>query len=264
MVVITLLSVIVLGLMAMFNQTQRAFRAGMTQVDVLEAGRMATHMVAREMEEMSPARQRGVNFYASLPTVSIILRQPLTGGTTSRQNVMEEVFFLTRENRQWIGIGYVVTNPDEGIGSLYRFQQILNVSQNPAVLYTNFVNTPVTNMSRILDGVVHFRVRAYNTNGVWMTENTTNFYANIYLTNANAGTWPQLSYPEVSHCRFESNALPASVEVELGILEPQIFEKYRSIPVSPANMEFLQEQAARVHIFRQRIPIRNVDPSAYK
>jgi hypothetical protein len=53
---------------------------------------------------------------------------------------------------------------------------------------------------------------------------------------------------------FASNALPAMVEIELGILEPQTLEQARSV-LNPDV--FLQKQAGKVHIFRQQIPIRN-------
>ena len=48
LVVVALLSVIILGLVAMFSQTQRAYTLGMTQVDVLEGGRAVTEMITRE------------------------------------------------------------------------------------------------------------------------------------------------------------------------------------------------------------------------
>ena len=53
MVAVTLMSVIVLGLLAMFSQTQRAFRTGITQVDVMEGGRAACELMAREMEQIT-------------------------------------------------------------------------------------------------------------------------------------------------------------------------------------------------------------------
>src|SRR5690348_10204498 len=43
-----LLLVITLGLTAMFNQTQRAFRMGMESVDVYEGTRAATEMMGRD------------------------------------------------------------------------------------------------------------------------------------------------------------------------------------------------------------------------
>src|SRR5450631_107530 len=53
MVTVALLAVIILGLVAMFNQTRRAFTSSLTQVDVLESGRAAADLVGREMEQMA-------------------------------------------------------------------------------------------------------------------------------------------------------------------------------------------------------------------
>jgi hypothetical protein len=61
-----------------------------------------------------------------------------------------------------------------------------------------------------------------------------------------------------------SNAVPAYVELELGILEAQILKKSRSIPNPLLQSNFLSGYAAQEHIFRQRIPIRNVDTTAYR
>ena len=46
LVVMALLSLIVLALMAVFNSTQTAFRASVTQTDILEAGRAAMDLIA--------------------------------------------------------------------------------------------------------------------------------------------------------------------------------------------------------------------------
>src|SRR5262245_6044945 len=73
MVVMGLLTVIILGLMMMFNQTKKAFTAGMTQVDVLENGRTVTEMIARELSQIVPngmhGRSNSPNFSVILPTV---------------------------------------------------------------------------------------------------------------------------------------------------------------------------------------------------
>src|SRR5580765_490659 len=178
MVVMALLSVIVLGLLLMFDQTQRAFRSGMTQTDVLEGGRAATELISRELSQIAPANHaQGVNFYAVVPPFDPLL-QPLPGmvaqpGTVNyyRTNLMEEMFFLTRENQNWTGIGYRVSDPLGGVGTLYRYEtNVSAIFTDPSVLYTNWLyNVPLTKMSRVLDGVVHFKVRAYDTNGFWIT-----------------------------------------------------------------------------------------------
>ena len=72
-VVMALLSIIILGLLAMFTQTQRAFRTGMTQADVLESGRIFSDMISRELAQITPANQSNVLNFA----VSLVDRQPL-------------------------------------------------------------------------------------------------------------------------------------------------------------------------------------------
>src|SRR2546427_12839187 len=49
MVTVALLSFIVLGLLAMFTQTQRAFTSGMTQTDVMQSGRAVVETIARDL-----------------------------------------------------------------------------------------------------------------------------------------------------------------------------------------------------------------------
>ena len=60
--------------------------------------------------------------------------------------------------------------------------------------------------------------------------------------------------------------LPAAVEMELGLLEQHAWERYNSIGSAAARLAYLQREdiSSRVHLFRQRIPIRNVDPLAYQ
>jgi hypothetical protein len=54
------------------------------------------------------------------------------------------------------------------------------------------------------------------------------------------------------------------VEFELGVLEPQTLARYRSIPDVTTQSNFLASHAGNVHLFRQRIAIPNLDPSAYQ
>ncbi len=53
--VVVLLSFIVLALMAVFNSTQAAFRASVTQTDVLESGRAVMEMISDDLRAMTPA-----------------------------------------------------------------------------------------------------------------------------------------------------------------------------------------------------------------
>jgi hypothetical protein len=77
---------------------------------------------------------------------------------------------------------------------------------------------------------------------------------------------PTPTLGEVGFYMF-SNTLPASVEIQLGLLEDHTLQRAQALPdAAPvwARSNYLAQQAGKVHLFRQRIPIRNVDPSAYQ
>jgi len=116
------------------------------------------------------------------------------------------------------------------------------------------------NVSKILDGVVHFEVRAFDTNGFSINPTNSDLVAESVRTNS-------FLSPIVSGLvdySFPSNQIPAFVELELGVLEQQTYERYRQIPVATAQYDYLQKQAGHVQLFRQRVTLRNVDRTAYQ
>jgi len=298
----------------MFSQTQRAFRLSMTQADILEAGRAVTEMIPRELEQTVPSSRNAVNFaVAMIPNSAPLapLTQSLPGTTLKRTNLLQDCFLLLRQNQSWIGIGYCVRINDPttgrlnlpevspgqlGAGSLYRFAATLPVlynsanasdprnglPQDPSALYVAFRNACVPGSAdsllisnRICDGVVHFRLRAFATNGFplfsdafqtnacFRTNSLTPGYSLVRQTLA----VPSLAFPDNwSGLYFASNAVPATVEMELGLLEQYAWERYNSIGNSAARLAYLQrdDTSSRVHLLRQRIPIRNVDPLPYQ
>jgi len=300
MVTVGLLTFIILGLLMMFNQTQRAFRTGMTQTDVLESGRATMDLLARELEQMSPSeapdyidnfgiKRRATNFFVepslvfpSDPTLTFSWKTPmvqeLPGNSLSRTNLFQRFFFLSKLNQDWMGTGYEVVPDDQNrcLGTLYRYSATNFPRGNFLNLSGQFLRTPVTNLSRIADGIVHLRLRAYAKNGYLITTNiftgtnaTFALRPNGPYTNVpNALAFGSASYSSTADerqasCYFMSNALPGYLELELGVLEPQILQKYRSIGVASAASLYLSNHVAQVHIFRQRIPVRNLDLSVY-
>ena len=287
LVVVVLMSFIILALMAVFNSTQAAFRASITQTDVLEGGRSAMGLIKSDFESMAPSfgqsNQSAAYGLSSVPvnfSVGVItsgtntpLVQALTGSGFQRTNVLEKFFILTRQNTMWTGVGYVVdTTSTSYLNPLYRFSISTNVlAADPTVLYNNFrtnlpdwtglpISPTTPGMSHLMDGVVHLTVRAYDTNGVWMT----NGYANLAnLTVKNVQFQPS-TLGEVGFYMY-SNTLPASVEIQLGVLEDRTLQRAESLANNAtAQMAYLSNHVGQVHLFRQRIPIRNVDPSAYQ
>ena len=55
LVAMTLLSLIVLVLMTVFNSTQRAFRSSVTQTDILEGSRAAMDLMTADLRNLTPS-----------------------------------------------------------------------------------------------------------------------------------------------------------------------------------------------------------------
>jgi type II secretory pathway pseudopilin PulG len=270
MVVMALLSVIILGLMAMFNQTQKAFRAGLAQTDQLEGGRMFTDLLVRDLQQITPTFQtNGINFYTQIPNYAP-LQQVLPASFYPRTNILENLFFMSRYNQTWSGIGYFVrTNPWVGglmnpVGTLYRFETNIPMAQiagDAQLPYQTFLNaTNPLNISKILDGVVEFRVRAYDPNGFALTNGSQSIQSNFFVTIINS---PTIAPGQVELSAYSNNIVPAYVEVQVGVLEPAVLKRYNSIPDPVTRSNFLATHAGNVQLFRQRIAIRNADTSAY-
>ena len=282
--VVSLLALIVLALMDVFSSTQRAFRASVTQSDVLEGSRAAVDLITSDLRGMTPSygtNQIGVvtvgpvnffsfsNAYAYTP-----LAQTLPGGSLPRVNQLNYFFVLGRKNISgqdtWTGVGYIVdTTSTSPLYPLYRFYRTQPISQSPRVLFDTFnyeINQAQwTNMSHIMDGVVHLVVRPFDGNGNWMT----NGYTSQMTPPKNALFFAPFG-GEMSFY-FYSNAIPAAVELQLGVLEDRSLARAESlpnnVPGTPPNDRrtlYLSGQSGAVHIFRQQVTIPNVDRSAYQ
>lgn len=268
LVAVTLLSVIMIGLLAMFYQTQKAFRLGTSQVDVLESGRATLQLICRDLQQMHTSTMDNVtNFYAepAVPVVGDRVRMALPGTNITRENVFQDVSFLTREGDTWSGITYRVHHAGQGAGTLYRAIASTNVSlvitqatasgqrQKDTVANLSAVvcqpfggsYTPVAPptppaalafapliFDRVADGVVHFRVFAYTETGVLY--NSTNYVSRN---------------GEVYHMR---NFVPAYLDVELAILDPKGMKQVERRGGLEAR-NYLATQAYRTHLFRQRV-----------
>lgn len=302
LVVMVLLSLIVFALLAVFNSTQKAFRGSVTQAGVLEGGRATMDLIAGDLRTMAPSddyytrvvnglvitNYGAVNFYFAVtasgsPPSPLV--QPMVGGDSRRTNVLENFFMLSRGNQNgvptWFGVGYAVaTNvPSSGpLYSLYRFYAQTNINADPRALFNAYLtalptlpelatnSTGSPDWSHVMDGVVDLTVRPYDPNGYWMT-NTFQYDGSQWVTNQN--TWfmspyPPYSWGEVGVEMF-SNAVPASVQIEMGVLEDQALQHAEAIDGSLfAQTNYLAGAAGKVHLFRQRVSIPNVDPSAYQ
>jgi hypothetical protein len=253
-------------------------------------------MLARELEQMTPSQAPylnngnylSTNFFAEIdPNFNKPLIQALPGATARRINVIQRFFFLTEANQVWTGTGYQVLRDDPStgtagkVGTLFR-ASATNTSRAGAALLSGYFrnafgpNSALTNLNRIADGVVHLRLRPFATNGFPVTLAPQLSGPQFQLLPGPnpplAGVRNTFAYWNINtylndqlDSYFLSNAVPAYLELELGILEPRILERYRSMAGNTqAQDEYLSNHVAQVHLFRQRIPIRNVDFAAYQ
>jgi Tfp pilus assembly protein PilV len=313
MVAVSLMTLIVLALYSMFGQTQKAMLANENQVDSAERGRGVLELVSRELESVRVGlRQEATNLWLRTPLPSLTQNDFQIGVATStvplRANVFDDVYYLTKAQRAWRGVGYVVlqeTNvandarlgrPLPGLGTLYRYETPFkdrDYAFPSTNLYAGFLRelpspngtisrTNATNFSQISQGIVHFRVLPYDTKGQLMSFVTTNLDSNYRMirtgplgtmryplsnlqgaltTNANVILEQVMADPLMTRTTFRSNAVPAYLELELGVLEPDAVRNYTQMikDDQPAQAKaYLEKRIAKVQIFRKRIPIRTV------
>jgi prepilin-type N-terminal cleavage/methylation domain-containing protein len=241
LVAVALLSIIVVALMAAFQQTQRAFRAGAGQSDVLEAGRAVMTIISRDVQETTfSGISNGYNFYVAPNGKAMTMGPELL--------LLENFFCLTRRNDEWIVYKYSVSNAFDGVGTLYRKQETVNLTNLEDIckatyaMYFDVTNDP--GYHRIADGIVHFRIVA-------PTRPTTNQAPIIGIETSVIPNTPFFNYT------YSYTNLPEYVELELGILEPDTLKNMEGRTLTPADAAaYLASKAGRIHLFRQRIPIR--------
>lgn len=277
-----ILSVIILALYAMFDQTQKALRSNTAQTDVSESGRAALDLLIRDLERTQAAGLEGV-------TNNLIIRRTYPEAPADRlaelfDNVhrdsrLHEVFFLTRpQPHQALAGGLFVAsaeNPGQPVtdfvGTLYRFEApALDavVLRGPRAV-TNLHNAWLSfnrsayrsnYSSRLLDGVVFFRAIAYGPNGLPIDRTTDTVTER--LTNR-APLIPALSLEIVPFLAdgaenvttFGGSQVPTALEIEFGMLPPQLLEQFRVLP-NQLRPDFLRRNLASLLVFRQRIGLR--------
>ena len=263
MVAITLLAVIMIGLLAMFQQTQRALHVAHTQTDLFENARGAIQLIARDFSEM--AAYGDTNVYNALfaavaspvGTLSLPSAQPPLPAV--QQLELDEVYWLTHVNDEWQGLGYYVGDDpvrhnNVGVGTLYRFSLATNRTAVPSLLnyFSNPNVLPAITNHRVSDGVVHFAVQA-----VYVTlpppPNNTPDKQQFVRAPTLIPNFPNFRFP-----LDESNTLPAYVDIELGVMEPATLKQFQSLTGNVViAQQFLREHEGRIHFFRERVPIRN-------
>jgi type II secretory pathway pseudopilin PulG len=232
MVAVTLLAAIMVGLLMMFNQTQKAMHMASQQSDVFENVRAGLQTVGRDYTEVTAFTNSGTVYMTGYVTTNWTLTLP---SGENQEMEFAESFMLARVNDQWNGIGYYVADANYGVGSLYRFSYATN-RYYATNLFGVFTTPPPDSVHRISDGVVHFLVRPH-----------------YVITN-----WNGVTFYGTNIDNAFTNDLPAFVEIEIGILESATFKQFHSLTDNvPVAQSFLANHAGNIHFFRERVPVRN-------
>src|SRR5262249_9699703 len=153
------------------------------------------------------------------------LQQTLPPGSI-RTNLLQDLYFVSRANQTISAVGYFVrTNPGIGgnvdlAGTLYRYQTNIPVgvfNANPQMAFQSLftaTNSSPTNagfVSKMLDGVVEFRVRCYDTNGYQLNgESAINYYTNfVNFQDWNIPGGGGVTSNDMQLCIFSNNIVPA-------------------------------------------------------
>jgi hypothetical protein len=258
-----MLSLIVLGLTAMLIQTQKAFKTGIRQNTITDAGRSIMDMITGDLRQMSDAQNTNVfNFFWGAPN-NVVMIVNYLDGLPIRTNELNDIFILEHTNTSWVGVGYAVSNyPGAsrsnglGIGTLYRYEtnwtSLAPVFTNDlySVFRSNINNQTFTNLywHRVADGVIDLKVNAFDEYG------NTNYYNQLF-------EYGYVSYPiggaPLPYPNIPTNDLPYGVEVEFGILEPDTLVQARGLTANPTALaNFLSSNAApKMEVFRQRVTV---------
>lgn len=259
MVAVALLAIIIVGLLAMFYQVQRAFRAGTSQVDVMENGRAAIGVFMRELQEVAATGVLDATNLVILPSPQGILNSQQLASGDFLTGFLNDLCFLQRRNDEWTGLAYRFTNAFTGVGTLYRYAWSWPRDSNPAWNdRTNLMMSDVVcrlpanrpdSISLVLDGVVHFQVEAYDADGIpFRTYSDTDPNDRYRRFDSNNELYA-----------FMSTNLPAYLDIELRVLEPSVLAKFRARAETdlPRATTYLVGQIGHTHVFRQRIPLRS-------
>ncbi|MBC8243647.1 MAG: prepilin-type N-terminal cleavage/methylation domain-containing protein [Verrucomicrobia bacterium] len=200
MVAVSVMTLVIYTLYALFNQTQMALRKNAAQVDVNEAGRAAMEMIVRELSQMEISGYPAITDPRTLLTYSgsKSFHSRITPGNSAlllayqsdaltpegddddlaqgfRTNILQEFTFTGRGDSGFFVTSYRVVGATNGIGTLARYQtngtlRVAAAGQalvNKTELFNRFffdtvIYAPSERFETVADGVIHLRISPYD------------------------------------------------------------------------------------------------------
>lgn len=257
MIAVGLLTVIILALYAMFDQTQRAFRQSLNQADLSEGGRSALDLIVRSVERAASPRVDDALHLVVRPSDAdgYDLLFPGDGPAANRTQPLrfDELFFTYPVGGgRWHVAGLFLGTPDAGpvapgtipgLGSLYLYDEALPSSNVVQVLGT----------AGLLDGQA-----APATASPYRLTGTPSLRTNLVSLRLSTAAYPtaatraaRLDAPRVLEgviqCRitaFDADGRPfdGNHPVRFDVLFPRVgvnTNSPRHVPVAPADWQAL-------------------------
>jgi len=200
LVAVSVMTLVIYVLYALFNQTQMAMRKNAAQVDVNEGGRAAMEMIVRELSQMEVSGYPAITDLQTLLTYSgskSFLSRTTPGNLPLRlayqsdamppqldawaieqgyrTNILQDFTFTSRGDSGFFVTSYRVIDADNGIGTLARCRtngtlRVTAPSQarlNKTQIFNRFYFDPIADapsnaFEPITDGVIHLRITPYD------------------------------------------------------------------------------------------------------
>ena len=259
---LTITSVIVVALVSMFNTSTKALLAANRQTDIWEAARSSFGLIESDVAEVTlGGATNRANLFANGNATSIIAHD-IIGNVTNR---LQEIYVLSREGGIWGATVYRVVREDvnDGIGTLYRFQtnyaaysQSFTSAQLPIdaplndfahplrAVHDPMIDPSLNQFKKMVEGVIHLRLVPFAADGRAFTNSNT------------LATMPEDHRVFDDSFVFWNQSLPAFVDLELFVLEPDRIEEFRAQAGVIARQNYLNRHLGNIQIFRTRIPVR--------
>jgi hypothetical protein len=273
---IAITTIIVFTLVSMFSTATKALQAANRQTDIWEAARATFGILKQDIGEVTVGGETNrVNLFAANGDSQFVS----SGGEPMR---LQDIYLLSREGNQWI-VNVFLLGPDRpsdppveesAVLSLYRFQTnypVFPLAGSGVADIDRDIFAPEHPLSRartalerrlfdlangdepdntvnlMARGIVHLHLVPYDRDGRRYSEDTLPADALILVEDAS---------PFRSSIKFSGNALPASLDLEMFVLDPDRIEEFRAQPGQIGRQAYMSRHEISIELFRTRIPVR--------
>lgn len=264
---VAITTIIVFALVSMFNTSIKALQTANRQTDIWETARSTFGVLKQGIGEVTTGGSTNrINLFAANGPGFLLNGEPFR---------LQDIYLLSKDNNRWTANVFMLgrdrkSEPvDSPVRRLYRYQvTFTNLAppeiEGPVSNSGHAYSTALNQLEKYLDdvaanrptdgtinamaeGIVHLRLVPYSPDGRTIS---TNAPGRVEIFDD--GIIP----PFLSKLQFSDDELPASVDLEMFVLEPDRIEEFRSQAGPIARRNYLDKHVNSVQLFRTRIPVR--------